>query len=409
MYLMELKSKALEGVKILDFTWIAAGPLTTLPFAKLGATVLKVESSKKPDGVRTSPPYLKGKAGLGRSLTFTNDNSNKYSIALNTKIPEAKEVVFELVKWADIVIENMRPGAMDKMGFGYDKLKEVNPSIIMFRSSMSGQTGPENKLGATGTELQGYTGFTSVTGFPDKDPNAPWCAYTDLIVPPLGAAMLLAALEHRAKTGEGQMIDLSQLEASLHYLGPAFLQWFANGEVWTRNGNKCDYAAPHGVYQCSGDDRWCTIVCYTDEEWAACKKVMGNPAWAEDAKFATLVSRKQNEEELNANIEAWTKTQVAEGVMLMMQEAGVEAGYVETAKDLFEEPQMKHHGFMTPLLVDDDFYMHHLGQAFQLSKTPYSTDFVGPQIGEHTDMFCTEVLHMDTEKFVELFAKGVFE
>ena len=400
--------KALEGVKILDFTWIAAGPLTTIPFAKFGAFVLKVESSKKPDGVRTSPPYLKGKAGLGRSLQFSNDNADKYSVSINTKTPEGQALIFELVKWADVVIENMRPGAMDRMGFGYEKLKEVNPSIIMFRSSMAGQTGPESKLGATGTELQGYCGFTSVTGYPG-DPIPPWCAYTDMVVPAIGIGMLAGALDYRRRTGKGQMIDLSQLEASLQFLGTAFVDYFATGHVQHCKGNMCDFAAPHGCYRCAGEDNWCTIACFTDEEWNACVNVMGNPAWASDPKFATLVGRKKHEEELNRNIEAWTSDKDRLDIMQMMQAAGVEAGYVETAEDLLNEPQMLATDFLKVLDVGDGCTMSHMGQAFQLSKTPYKTTRTGPQLGEHTDYVCQNILHMDDERFVDLFSKGVFE
>ena len=400
--------KALEGIKILDFTWIAAGPLTTLPFAKFGAFVLKVESSKKPDGVRTSPPYVKGKAGLGRSLQFSNDNANKYSISINTKTEEGKALVFELVKWADVVIENMRPGAMDKMGFGYDKLKAVNPGIIMFRSSMAGQTGPESKLAATGTELQGYCGFTSVTGYPGE-PIPPWCAYTDLVVPAIGIGLLSAALDFRNRTGKGQMIDLSQLEGSLQFLGTAFLDYFATGHVQTCKGNMCDYAAPHGCYRCAGEDNWCTIACFSDEEWDACKGVMGNPEWANDPKFATLVGRKQNEEELNNNINAWTVGKERKDIVEAMQAAGVEAAIVATAADLFADEQLMSGDFFKSLDVGDGATLSHMGQAFQLSKTPYKTTCVGPQLGEHTDYVCQEILHLDDEKFVELFAKGVFE
>lgn len=407
-----MNAKALEGVKILDFTWIAAGPLTTIEFAKYGAFDLKVESSKKPDGVRATPPYLKGKAGLGRSLSFANDNANKYSIAINTKTEGGKEVVYELVKWADIICENMRPGAMDRMGFGYEELKKINPGIIMFRSSMNGQTGPESKLAATGTELQGYTGFTYLTGFPDQDPSQPWCAYTDLIVPSVGVGMLAAALDYKRKTGKGQMIDLSQLEVSMHFLAPGFLDFFANGHEMQRNGNKCDYAAPHGVYRCKGDDRWVTIACWNDEDWANCVKVIGDPEWAADPKFATLAGRKANEDELNANIEAWTVTQLCEEVMYNMQYAGVEAAYVETAKDLLEnDPQMVTRGYLTEMVIDPDDgeTMHHQGLAFQMNKTPYETSFLAPQIGEHTSMVVSDILHMDDERFVELFAQGVFE
>ena len=402
--------KALEGIKILDFTWVAAGPLTTIPFAKYGATVLKVESIKKPDGVRATPPFLKSKTGgPNRSLNFSNDNACKYSMCLNTKTKEGVEIAKELVKWADVVAENMRPGAMDKMGLGYDVLKEINPRIIMFRSSMNGQTGPESKLAATGTELQGYSGFTNLTGYPDKPPVLPYGAYTDLIVPSLGVGMICAALDYRDRTGKGQMLDLSQNEAALQYLSPAFLDYSVNGVVETRNGNKSDYAAPHSVYQCTGDDRWVTICCFNEDEWIALVKAMGNPAWAADPKFATLIDRKHNEDELNELITAWTKTQKSEDVMKNLQAVGVESGCVWTAADIFTEPQMVERKYLTKLEIDDGVYMSHQGLSFQMNKTPYSTFKVGPSMGEDTDWVVQDILKMDDDKFVELFAQGVFD
>lgn len=401
--------KALEGVKILDFTWIAAGPLTTIYFAKCGATVLKVESMKKPDGIRTSPPYLKGKAGLGRSLQFSHDNANKLSIAINLKHPKGKEIAYRLVKWADVVAENMRPGAMEKLGFGYEDLKKINPSIIMFRSCLSGQNGPESQLAATGTELQGFCGFTNLTGFPDKDPIPPWAAYTDLLVPSLGVGMLCGALAYRDKTGKGQCLDMSQFEASLHYLAPAFLDYFANNRSQTRNGNKCDYAAPHGVFRCKGDDRWCTIAVFTDEEWHSFIKAIGNPPWTSDPKFATLMERKKNEEELNRLIEEWTINMTAEDVMNLMQSHGISAGVVQTAEDLLKDPQIKARKYLTKLDIGDGETMSHQGLAFQLSKTPYETSAPGPGLGEHTEQVCREILKMDDSEFIELFNSGVFE
>lgn len=405
-----MERKALEGIKILDFTWVAAGPLTTIPFAKYGATVLKVESMKKPDGVRATPPFLKSKTGgPNRSLNFSNDNANKYSMCLNLKSEEGREIAKELVKWADVVAENMRPGAMDRMGLGYDVLKEINPGIIMFRSSMNGQTGPESTLAATGTELQGYSGFTNLTGFPDKPPVLPYGAYTDLIVPSLGVGMICAALAYRDKTGKGQMLDLSQNEAALQYLTPAFLDYSVNNVVETRNGNKCDYACPHGVYQCAGDDRWVTICVFNEDEWKSLVNVMGNPAWASDPKFATLVDRKHNEDELNELITEWTKTKTNEDIMTELQAAGVDSGCVWTAADIFTEPQMVERGYLTKLEIDDDVFMSHQGLSYQMNKTPYATTKVGPSIGEDTDYVVQNILKMDDDEFVELYAKGVFD
>ncbi|MBN1849924.1 MAG: CoA transferase [Deltaproteobacteria bacterium] len=404
-----MQSKALEGVKILDFTWIAAGPLTTIYLAKCGATVVKVESMAKPDGVRTSPPYIKGKAGLSRSMQFSNDNANKLSIAINLKHPKGIEIAGRLVAWADIVAENMRPGAMEKLGLGYEDLKKINPSIIMFRSSFAGQHGPQSRLSVTGTELQGLCGFTILTGYPDRDPIPPWGAYTDLTVPALSVGMLAGALDYKRKTGKGQCLDLAQFEASLHYLSPAILDYFANHRSQTRNGNKCDYAAPHGVFRCKGDDRWCTIAVFTDEEWNAFIMAIGNPPWTSDPKFAGLVERKKNEEELNRHIEEWTMNMSAEEVMNLLQGHGISSGVVETAADLLRDPQVKTRRFLQKLDIGEGETLSHQGLGFQLSKTPYETSTPGPGLGEHTEQVCREILEMPDDEFIELFTSGVFE
>lgn len=401
--------KALEGVKIVDFTWIAAGPITTAYLAKCGATVIKIESVSKPDNIRTSPPYVTDRYGMRHSIQFSEVNANKYSMSLNLKHPRSREIVEKLVAWADVVAENMRPGAMEKLGLGYEDLKKINPSIIMFSSSMLGQTGPQRTIGATGTELQGLSGFTHMTGHPDGDPVPPWGAYTDLTVPALGAGMIVAALDYRRKTGKGQWLDMSQMEASLHYLAPAILDYSANDRQPMRRGNKDDMAAPHGVYRCKGDDRWCTIAVFTDEEWQSFVQAIGSPAWASDPKFATLAQRKRHEDELNQLVEQWTVNHTAEEVMALLQDRGISAGVVMTAEDLLRDPQLEERGFFRKLeLVEGEAFTHQ-GLGFQLSKTPYETSRIAPELGEHTEWVCREILHMGDEEFVDYFVSGVFE
>jgi benzylsuccinate CoA-transferase BbsF subunit len=258
--------KALEGVKIADFSWVAAGPLTTTCLAEFGATVVRVESMSRPDGQRTFPPNKDGILGINRSFEFSADNLNKYGMTINMKNQDGMKVARKLIAWADIVAENFRPGQMEKWKLGHEDLKKINPSIIMFRSSAQGQTGPYAKMGMTGIQLQSWTGFTSLTGWPDRDPAPPWGAYTDLTVPGLGVAIICAALDYRNRTGKGQCLDLSQFEASLHFLAPSILDYTINECVASRMGNTCVYAAPHGIYRCKGEDRWCTIAIFEDKE-----------------------------------------------------------------------------------------------------------------------------------------------
>ena len=404
-----MHKKALEDVKVADFTWVAAGPLTTSYLAQCGATVVKIESLSRLDGIRTFPPNKDGQAGPNRSLLFSMDNANKLSMTLNLNHTKGIEVAKRLVAWADIVAENFRPGTMERWGLGYEDLKRINPSIIMFRSSAQGQTGPHAGMGTTGITLQSLSGFTFLTGWPDRDPAPPWGAYTDLTVPAFGAAMMTAALDYRKRTGKGQCLDLSQYEASLQYLAPAILDYFVNGRCATRSGNSCPYAAPHGVFRCAGNDRWCSIAIFTEEEWNAFCAAVGKPEWTNDPKFATVLGRKENEVELNGLIEEWTIAHTPEEVMDLLQDQGISAGVVQNAADLFQDPQLKERGFLKQMDHDEIGPLSHRGVASKLSGTPCEVSMPGPCLGAHTERVCREFLGMSDEEFVELLNAGTFE
>ncbi|MBN1627009.1 MAG: CoA transferase [Deltaproteobacteria bacterium] len=404
-----MSQKALEGVKIADFTWAAAGPLTMSYMAHCGATVVKIESGTRSIGARTFPPPG-GEAGMISSIMFSNDNSDKLSITINMKEPKGVEVAKKLIEWADVVAENFRPGTMEKWGLGYEELKEINPSIIMFRSSARGQTGPDAHVAENGITLQSQTGFTYLTGWPDMDyPTPPWGAFTDLTAPALGAVMLIGALDYRARTGKGQCLDLSQFEAGLQYLAPALLDYDVNKKCAGRIGNSSSCGVPHGVYQCSGDDRWCTIAVFNDTEWRALCNVMKKPELIEDQRFATAVSRKKNEQELDNLISDWTMKHAAEEVMTRLQEQGVSSGVVENSYDIMNDPQIKDRKFFKQLEHKKLGAVTHHGVGFTLSKTPCEVQTPGPLLGQHTEYVCKELLGIDEEEFRELADAGALE
>jgi benzylsuccinate CoA-transferase BbsF subunit len=401
--------KALEGVKIADFTWVAAGPLTTVHLANYGATVVRVESATRPDGMRTFPPNKDNIPGVNRSLLFAHENGNKFSATFNLNDPKGMDVAKRLIAWADVVSENFRPGQMEKWGLGYENLVKINPSIIMFRSSAQGQTGRYSRLGTIGNNLHSLTGFTYITGWPDREPVPPWGAFTDVTVPTMGVAMIAAALEYRDRTGEGQCLDLSQYEASLHYLAPAILDYEVNGRVAGREGNSCSYAAPHGVYRCKGDDRWCSIAVFDDKEWNSFCDVLGRPPWTDSPDFSTLLARKENESKLNFLVEKWTMHHEAEEVMTLMQDADISAGLVENGADMLYDPQFQERGFYQRLNHSEMGDVIHRGAASQLSETPWAFDRPSPCMGEHTEYVCREFLKMSDEEFVELLNSEAFK
>jgi benzylsuccinate CoA-transferase BbsF subunit len=401
--------QVLEGIKVADFTTSVAGPLTAQYLAHHGAEVIKIESGTRMDISRVVMPYKDNIPGPDRSPGYTHSNSNKYGVTLNLRHPRGSEVAKRIVAWADIVIENFRAGVMERLGLGYQEVIKVKPDIIMMSLSMQGQTGPHANHGGYGSQLPALVGIANLCGWPDRLPAFVYGAYTDLTVPHVAVTILLAALDYRRRSGKGQFIDCSQYEIGVHFLGPLLLDYLVNGREASRMGNRCPYAVPHGVYRCRGDDRWCSIAVFSDEEWQNLCRVMDNPKWTEQPKFATLLGRKENEEELDKLIERWTISYSAEEVMTWLQGAGVPAGVVENAEDLLNDPQLNHrHHFW--ILDHPEIGKHvHDGPSFRLSKTPGELRMSGPCLGQHNEYVYTKILGMSDEEFVELLSDGVFE
>lgn len=285
----------LAGVKVADFTWVATGPLMTRTLADYGAEVVKIEGRSSPDSMRVSGPFKDGVPGLEREGWFLIYNTNKMSVGLNLTNPKGTEVAKRFVAWADIVAENFAGGVMEKMGLGYEELKKVKPDIIMISASMQGQTGPHARHRALGGQLAALSGFCHITGWPEGEP-LPIGVYTDYIVPHFSVPVLLAALLHRRRTGKGQYIDLSQYEAGLQFMAPVLLDYAVNHREANRMGNRSDHATLHGAYRCQGEDSWCAISVFTEEEWRSFCQVIGNPEWSNRPEFGTLLARKQHED-----------------------------------------------------------------------------------------------------------------
>ena len=343
-----MERRLLEGLKVVDFTTVIAGPLITKTMAAHGAEVIKIESRNRPGLFRLVGPYRDEivrpyNPWLNRSGSFGVWNTGKLSLALNLTLSRGIEVVKRLIARADVVVENFSGGVMKKMGLGYEELKKVKPDIIMLSSCMQGQTGPHTNHPGYGTQLVNLAGFSNISGWPDREP-ATIGPYTDYVAPRFSLLAIMAALDYRRRTGKGQYIDLSQYESGIHFMAPLVLDNVVNQRVATRMGNRSDYAAPHGAYPCRSrhTDRWCAIAVYTEEEWQSFCKVMGNPAWTKDAKFNTLAARRENEEELNRLVEEWTLRFLPEDVTRMMQEAKVPAGVLQSGDELLKHsPQIK--------------------------------------------------------------------
>jgi len=400
---------ALDGIKVVDFSWYAVGPQSTRHLGDHGAEVIRVETAVKPDGLRRSGPFKDGLDGLNRSGYFNNQNPNKYGICLNLKLPQAVEIAKKLVKRADVVTESFTPGVMEKFGLSYDELIKVNPCIIMVSMGAQGRGGPHSSHGCFGHVQQALCGVNHLTGWPDGYPTGAHGPYTDFFIPHLVITAVIAALAYRRKTGKGQYIELSQLEAGIHCLETAILDYTVNGREQQRIGNRHPEASPHGVYRCKGDDRWCAIAVFTDDEWCIFRDVIGRPEWSMEERFSSIEGRLKNADELDSLVEGWTVDQTAEQVMEEMQSYGVSAGVVQNSADLHADPQLKHRNhywILDHTEIGDSTYD---SPAYKLSKTPSRPQRAAPCLGEHNAHICTEILGINDDEFIELLTAGVFE
>ena len=276
----------LQDVKVLDLMWVMAGPMATRVLADYGATVIHVESTRHIDTVRTITPFHDGEPGVENSGLYETINAGKLGITLNLSHPEGRAVVLDLVRWADVVTESFSPKAMRAWGLDYDTLRHVKPDIIMISSCLMGQNGPLAQFAGFGNLAAAISGYSNITGWPDRPPAGPFLAYTDTVAPRFSAATILAALDYRRRTGMGQYIDQSQAESALHFMGPALLDYTVNGRTLDRMGNRDVHMAPHGVYACAGEDRWVAIAAVTPDHWQTLCEVIGQPQLAHDHPLA---------------------------------------------------------------------------------------------------------------------------
>ena len=398
----------LEGVKLLEFTWVVAGPWGTRYFSDYGATVIKVESTTKIDTLRTIAPFKDHTPGAERSAAYATVNAGKLGITLNLAHPKGRDIATLLAAWADVVTESFAPGAMAKFGLDYESLRKVNPSIIMLSSCLNGQTGPHRDLAGFGTMGQQLAGFGALAGWPDRPPAGAPGAYTDYVAPKFMAAAILAALDHRRRTGAGQYIDFSQGESSMAFLAPAILDYTVNGHVMERRGNASPDYAPHGVFPASGEDRWISIAATTDAEWQALAGIIGGALSADD-RFRTNASRLEHNDALEAALSAWTSERDVDEIEQALQAKSVPAHRLTTMVDVFADPQLAarehlitvQHGELGDVPIENS--------RMRFSATPARVTSAGPTFGQHTQHVLTDILGVGDEEVVELMAEGVLQ
>jgi crotonobetainyl-CoA:carnitine CoA-transferase CaiB-like acyl-CoA transferase len=397
------KKMTLDGVKVLEWGTVQTGPAGTSFLSDFGAQVIKVESTLAPDMSRTFPPHVDGVSPLDSSAEFSVYNSGKMSITIDLKTSHGVELFKRLVAWADVVVQNYRPGAISKLGLGYEELRKIRPDIIMINASIAGQEGPGKDVIGLGQNTQALGGMTYLTGYPDGGPQKPTSNVpADVIGSTFVSIATLVALDYRRRTGKGQCIDVAQLDPMVFFFGPGVLDYTTNKRIQERIGN-CDlYACPHGAFRCKGDDEWCAIAVFTEDEWKAFCRVIGNPDWTKHPRFATFESRKKNEDELERLVEEWTINHTPQEVMTMMQSRGVPAGVLQNIDDIMErDPQVKERRFFRRV-------KHPLIGEFMLRSWPFILSETtceiraAPLIGQDNHRIITEILGMSEDEFVEL-------
>lgn len=399
----------LQGIKVADFTWATVGPVTTKNLSDFGATVIKIEGVGRPAAMRMRGVFKDNIPGYNRSGHFNHANTGKLSVTLDLTNPKGIVLARRLCLWADIIVDNFAAGTMKKLGFGFEELSKLKPEIVMLSSSMQGQTGPHAARVGFGPHLAALTGYFHLAGWPDRPPSGPDESYTDFISPRFNALAILSALEYRRRTGRGQYLDMSQYEMAVQFLIPYILDYTVNNRIASRIGNACQGAAPHGVYRCLGDDRWCAIAVMDDSEWQTLCKVMGNVNLIADPRFATSRLRIKNRQELDQIIENWTISNNAEDLMASLQASGVPAGVLQNGEDLMEhDPQLKNRGFFSTVEHPEIGVYHPRGHCFMLSKSmPKITR--APLLGENTEYVLKEILAMSEDEISEFTLAGAIQ
>ena len=400
---------ALSDIKVLDLMWVMAGPAATRTLADYGATVVRVESTRRIDTARTISPYQGGQPNAENAGLFFNMNANKLMTTIDLAKPSGREVILDLVRWADVVTEAFSPKAMSAWGLDYESLRKVKPDIIMLSTCLMGQSGPLARFAGFGNLAAAFSGFFNITGWPDRPASGPFSAYTDYVSPRFTAAALLAALDHRRRTGEGQYIDQSQMESALHFLGPAILDYTANGRVQTRAGNRDPSMSPHGVFPAAGEDRWIAIAASTQEQWEALCGAIGQRGLSTDPRFATKSARLANQDELDAIVAGWTSQRPAEVAEATLQAASVPASMVQNSTQMYRDPQMAHRGHFVSVEHPEHGTTTVEGTRFILSRTPARDETKAPTFGRDNEHVLESVLGYSEERIVELVVEGVLE
>jgi crotonobetainyl-CoA:carnitine CoA-transferase CaiB-like acyl-CoA transferase len=391
--------RALEGIRIIDVGMAIAGPEVSGLLAEHGAEVIMVESATHQRRGRDFPDP---RVVLQQKVTFGGLNRNKKAITINLNTAEGQELFRDLVRVSDVVVENFNPKIMKRWGLDYENLRKVKPDIILVDMPAFGMSGPRSEyLGAAATTAA-FSGLYHIWSYAGTDePAAPNSVLPDYVAAIYATLATMAALHYHTLTGKGQSVDLSHADAMASLMGPMYLDYLVNDRIAQPVGNWHPHAAPHGSYQCRGDDAWCVIACFTEEEWQALRAVMGEPRWCGDPRFASLEQRLENRTELDRYLGEWTREYTPRQVMRTLQRAGIASGVVQSGEDLIYDHHLRARSYLTTMDHPDTGPVEYPGVTMSLSETPGRIDGWASQ-GEHNRLVFEGILGLSAEKVNEL-------
>jgi crotonobetainyl-CoA:carnitine CoA-transferase CaiB-like acyl-CoA transferase len=408
----------LKGIRVIDLSMWFAGPMCTRLLGDMGAEVIKVESPGHIDPWRGEvdlakarqmyPTRIPHERPYDCSPGFNLQNRNKYGISIDLKTAEGIRIIKELIKISDVLVENYSPRVMPRLGLDYQVLKELNPKIIMMSLPALGSTGPDKDYLAFGQTIDCMSGMAFRTGYIGEEPMLQsGLSYGDPLSGMNAAFAVVSALINRRRNNEGMHIDLSQVEGLISFNADSILEFTMNGRIRERMGNRDVSMAPHGCYRCKGDDQWITMSITDDDAWQRFVTAMDSPAWANEERFATAISRYKNQDELDKLLEGWTLTYEPYGLMHKLQKAGVPAGPVLDARQLLGEPHLNSRGFFEVTRHPVAGSHPEIGAFAIFSRTPIHIRMPAPCFGEHNELVFSKLLGMSKEYIEQLESKGI--
>ena len=414
---MKMAEKTVPGskIRVLDLTMFWAGPTCSALLADFGMEVIKIEPCHHPDPDRIVPAglaYLNNEPGedpWNRAMLHLRRQRNKLSATLDLTTSEGRDIFLKLLKISDVVVENFRTGVLERFRLGYSELQQVNPSIILMSISSQGDTGPERKYGSNAEVLAFTSGARSFTGYPDEISGFTVAPMADPMGGTTAAGFVMAALRYRRQTGKGVHVVLSQRELLSCFIGEEMMDYLMNKRVAKPRGNAHPFLAPHGCYPCKGEDAWITLAVGDDQEWQSLCQLMGQPELATDPRYAGGLGRWHNQHEIDEVISQWTAQYNNKDLMQLLQQRGVTAGAVFSARDSVEDEHLKIHGFWETVNDPRPGFGNYIskGRGFYLSKTPIGTRSRAPMMGEHNNYVFGELAGMSKEQIEELERKGI--